>query len=126
MGGRAAALLVQQARAAARAGETLVVDMKATLRVEAEGIGGLLEARRVMLDQGLWIWLTAMSNPVRRVLQFSAVADLFRVALTPSAAIQATRGAESRLRIAATDAKRTGVHPAHAPCETNSMTAKVI
>jgi N-acetylglucosaminyldiphosphoundecaprenol N-acetyl-beta-D-mannosaminyltransferase len=126
MGGRAAALLVQQARAAARAGETLVVYMKATLRVEAEGIGGLLEARRVMLDQGLWIWLTAMSNPVRRVLQFSAVADLFRVALTPSAAIQATRGAESRLRIAATDAKRTGVHPALAPCETNSMTAKVI
>lgn len=95
MGGRAAALLIQEAQAAAKAGETLVIDMKATLRVEAEGLGGLLEARRLMIDADLWIWLTAMSNPVRRMLQFSAVADLFRVALTPAAAIQATGSSQA-------------------------------
>jgi N-acetylglucosaminyldiphosphoundecaprenol N-acetyl-beta-D-mannosaminyltransferase len=100
MGGRAAAVLVQEAKSAAKAGETLVVDLSATLRVEAEGIGGLLEARRLLLDEGLWIWLTAMSNPVRRVLQFSAVADLFRVAQTPAAAIQFTRSAQTGLRTA--------------------------
>jgi N-acetylglucosaminyldiphosphoundecaprenol N-acetyl-beta-D-mannosaminyltransferase len=124
MGGRAAALVVQQARAASRSGETLIIDMKATLRVEAEGVGGLLEARRVMLDEGRWIWLTAMSNPVRRVLQFSAVADLFRVALTPSAAIQATRSAEFGLRMPATKTVGTGVHGKLAPAKSSSMTVK--
>jgi N-acetylglucosaminyldiphosphoundecaprenol N-acetyl-beta-D-mannosaminyltransferase len=113
MGGRAAAVLVQEAKSAAKAGETLVVDMSATLRVEAEGIGGLLEARRVLLDEGLWIWLTAMSNPVRRVLQFSAVADLFRVAQTPAAAIQFTRSSQSGLRssLAEPMARPKQVHP---------------
>ena len=54
---------------------------------------GLLEARRVLLAAGLWIWLTGMSNPVRRVLQFSAMSDLFRIAGTTSEAIQYTRSA---------------------------------
>jgi len=111
IGGRAATLLVQEARAAVKAGETLVIDMTATLRIEAEGLGGLLEARRLMLDEGLWIWLTAMSNPVRRVLQFSAVADLFRVAMTPSAAIQATRAAHAGLRLALTETAEIGARP---------------
>ena len=100
LGDRAAAILVNEAREAVKAGETLVVDMSATLRVEAEGVGGLLEARRLLLDQGMWMWLTGMSNPVRRVLQFSAVADLFRVALTPAAAIHATRAEQTNLRVA--------------------------
>ena len=125
MGGRASALLVQEAEAAAKAGETLVIDMTATLRIEAEGLGGLLEARRLMLDQGLWIWLTAMSNPVRRVLQFSAVADLFRVALTPAAAIQATRSAQSGLRMALTETVGTGPRPKIiVQTETKPVTAK--
>jgi N-acetylglucosaminyldiphosphoundecaprenol N-acetyl-beta-D-mannosaminyltransferase len=124
MGGRASALLVQEARAAAKAGETLVIDMTATLRVEAEGLGGLLEARRLMLDEGLWIWLTAMSNPVRRVLQFSAVADLFRVALTPAAAIQATRSAQTGLRMALSETVGSGVRPRNSPTDTKSVIAK--
>jgi N-acetylglucosaminyldiphosphoundecaprenol N-acetyl-beta-D-mannosaminyltransferase len=112
MGGRAAALLLQEARAAARASETLIVDMKATLRLEAEGVGGLLEARRVMLDHDLSIWLSAMSSPVRRVLQFSAVADLFQVALMPSAAMQAARAAQSGMRMAAlNEADGSGARP---------------
>ncbi len=107
LGGRAGAILVREAREAVKAGETLVVDMSATLRVEAEGLGGLLEARRLLVDEGLWIWLTGMSNPVRRVLQFSAVADLFRIAVTPIAAIQSTRAAQSGLRMALDE--QTGV-----------------
>ena len=41
-----------------------------------------------MLAAGQKIWLAGMSNPVRRVLQFSAVADLFRIAPTPADAIR--------------------------------------
>ncbi len=124
MGGRAAALLVQEARAAARAGETLIVDMAATLRIEAEGLGGLLEARRLMLDQGLWIWLTGMSNPVRRVLQFSAVSDLFRVALTSAAAIQATGTAQSGLRMTMAETVGAGLRPKLVASDVNSVPAK--
>ena len=125
MGDRAAALLVQEAKAAAAAGETLVVDMAATLRVEAEGLGGLLEARRIMINEGLWIWLTAMSNPVRRVLQFSAVVDLFRIALTPAAAIQATRAAQSGLRAALSEAAAgSPPRPAGRENETSALTAR--
>ena len=68
----------------------MVIDMSATIRVEADGLGGLLEARRILLGGGLWIWLAGMSNPVRRVLQFSAMADLFRIAATPAEAIRFT------------------------------------
>jgi N-acetylglucosaminyldiphosphoundecaprenol N-acetyl-beta-D-mannosaminyltransferase len=64
----------------------------------AEGLGGLLEARRLLLEEGLWIWLTGMSNPVRRVLHFSGTSDLFRVATSSGAAIQATQGAHAVLR----------------------------
>ena len=91
IGDRASALLLQEAKIAAGAGETLVVNMSATLRIDAEGIGGLLDARRVMLEAGLPTWLSGVSRPVRRVLQFSAVADLFGIAQTPMAAIEASK-----------------------------------
>ena len=100
VGDRAAALLVQEAKSAAAAGESLVIDLSATLRIEAEGVGGLLEARRLLLDEGLWIWLTAMSNPVRRVLHASATSDLFRVAPTTAAAIQTTSASQTALGLA--------------------------
>lgn len=86
--------------AKAAASQTMVVDMSATVRVEADGLGGLLEARRILLNSGLWIWLAGMSNPVRRVLQFSAMSDLFRIASTPSEAVNftlAAQGAGARL-----------------------------
>ena len=98
LGNRAAVLVRDEARQAASAGESLVIDMSATLRVEAEGLGGLLEARRLMLERGLWIWLAAMSNPVRRVLQFSSVTDLFRIAQAPEDAIRCSRAAFAGVR----------------------------
>ncbi len=85
--------LAREAKSAVTAGQTMVVDMSATIRVEADGLGGLLEARRILLAEGLWIWLAGMSNPVRRVLQFSAMADLFRIAATPAEAIHFTEAA---------------------------------
>ncbi len=80
--------LAREAEEAVVASQTLILDMSATVRVEADGLGGLLEARRIMLAQGLTIWLAGMSNPVRRVLQFSAMSDLFRIAATPAEAIR--------------------------------------
>jgi N-acetylglucosaminyldiphosphoundecaprenol N-acetyl-beta-D-mannosaminyltransferase len=82
--------LTREAKAATVAGQSMVVDMSATVRVEADGLGGLLEARRILLAGGLWIWLAGMSNPVRRVLQFSAMSDLFRIAATSAEAIDFT------------------------------------
>lgn len=89
--------LAREAKSAVLAGQTMVVDMSATVRVEADGLGGLLEARRILLSEGLWIWLAGMSNPVRRVLQFSAMSDLFRIAATPVEAIHFTVGAQSTM-----------------------------
>ena len=87
--------LAREARHSVIAGQTLIVDMSATVRIEADGLGGLLEARRILLSDGLWIWLVGMSNPVRRVLQFSAMSDLFRIAVTPAEAVHFTVSAES-------------------------------
>ncbi len=98
LAGDVSAWLAREAKLAVAAGQTLVVDMSATVRAEADGLGGLLEARRILLGAGLWIWLTGMSNPVRRVLQFSAMSDLFRIAATSAEAIQYTRSAFSSHR----------------------------
>jgi len=95
LSGHVSAWLAREAKMAAAAGQTMVVDMSATIRAEADGLGGLLEARRVLLAEGLWIWLAGMSNPVRRVLQFSAMADLFRIAATPAEAIHFTTASTS-------------------------------
>lgn len=95
LSGQVCGWLAREAKSAVVAGQTMVVDMSATVRVEADGLGGLLEARRILLSEGLWICLAGMSNPVRRVLQFSAVSDLFRIAATPAEAIHFTISAHS-------------------------------
>ncbi len=89
-GRRACAWLKREARAATVAGQSMVVDLSATEIVEADGLECLLHARRILLAEHLWIWLTGMSNPVRRVLQFSSLSTLFRMASTNSVAIEAT------------------------------------
>ena len=88
LSGQVTRWLAREAKEAAALGQTIVLDMSATVRVEADGLGGLLEARRVLLAQGSWMWLSGMSNPVRRVLQFSAMADLFRIAATVDEAVR--------------------------------------
>ena len=86
--GDSCAWITREAQAAASAGQMLIVDLSATVRVEADGLGCLLEARRIMLAEDLWIWLAGMSNPVRRVLQFASLVDLFRLSITSAEAIR--------------------------------------
>ncbi len=88
--GNVCAWLAREAKGAALARQTLVIDLSATVRAEADGLGGLLEARRILLADDLWIWLAGMSNPIRRVLQFSAIAELFRIAATAEDAVRRT------------------------------------
>ena len=88
LSGEVTRALAKEAREAGEAGQTIVLDLSATVRIEADGLGGLLEARRILLARGVWMWLSGMSNPVRRVLQFSAVSDLFRIANTPAEAVR--------------------------------------
>ena len=88
--GEVTAALLREIRIAAAAGQTVVLDMSSTIRVEADGLGALLEARRLLLAEGLSLWLSAVSVPVRRVLQFSAMADLFRIADTPADAVRSS------------------------------------
>ncbi len=100
LSGDVTAWLAREAKSAVLSGQNMVIDMSSTVRVEADGLGGLLEARRILLAGGLWIWLAGMSNPVKRVLQFSAMADLFRIAATSAEAIHFTtvaRNPASRL-----------------------------
>ena len=86
-------MLTREAKVAAAAAQMMIIDMSATTRIEADGMGCLLESRRVVLAEGLWIWLTGTTASVRRVLQFSALLDLFRLAETPVEAIRfATEG----------------------------------
>ena len=80
--------LTTEARLAVEGRQMVVVDLSATTRIEADGLGCLLEVRRVLLSAGLRIWLAGLSNPVRRVLQFTAVLDLFLLALNPADAIR--------------------------------------
>ncbi len=79
--------LLENARAAAGLGEMLILDMTQTTRVEADGVGSLIEARRILMVAHQSVWLTGLSLPVRRVLEATNLFDLFRTALTPEHAI---------------------------------------
>ena len=80
--------LIHDARNAAAQGQMLVMNLEKTQRIEADGVGCMLEARRVMLGAGRPFWLAGVSQPVRRVLQSASLLDLLRVAATPAEAIQ--------------------------------------
>lgn len=115
--------LAREAKQAVIAGQTMVVDMSATVRVEADGLGGLLEARRILLSEGLWIWLAGMSNPVRRVLQFSAMSDLFRIAATPAEAVHFTVAAESHVS-RSSEPSHSGMARSRSVVDTNTSIAR--
>lgn len=80
--------LVHEARNAAEEGRVLVMDLTMTQRIEADGVGCMLEIRRVMLAARQAFWLAGVSQPVRRVLQSSSLLDLLRVAATPEEAVK--------------------------------------
>ena len=72
--------LMEEAHAAAAAAQEMVIDMSGTTRVEADGLGCLLHARRVVLAAAGTLCLAGVSRPVRRVLRVSAIYDLFGAA----------------------------------------------
>ena len=81
--GEACTSLLAVAHAAARRGDMLIIDMELTSRIEADGIGCLIEARRIMMVAQQPVWLTSISQPVRRMLEATALYDMFRTAMTP-------------------------------------------
>ena len=83
--------LIATASTAARLGQILILDMSLTTRLEADGVGTLIEARRIMMVAQKPVWLTAISQPVRNVLVSSALFDLFRTAETSQEAIGLSR-----------------------------------
>ncbi len=82
--------LVHEARNAAEQGQMVVMDLSRTQRIEADGVGCMLEARRILLGAGGVFWISGVSQPVRRVLQSASLLDLLRVAATPAEAIRLT------------------------------------
>ena len=94
LSGEHCAGLVREAHGAIDTDRGLVIDMSATTRVEADGLGCLLQARRVMLTMQSQFWLAEISRPVQRVLQFSAMLDLFQIATSTSAAVAIASGAK--------------------------------
>jgi N-acetylglucosaminyldiphosphoundecaprenol N-acetyl-beta-D-mannosaminyltransferase len=86
--GEVCASVILQTNLAMLKSKWLVVDMSTTARVEADGLGCLLEARRMAMTSGLSFWLTAVSPSVRRVLEASSLLGMFRMAMTPGEAVR--------------------------------------
>jgi N-acetylglucosaminyldiphosphoundecaprenol N-acetyl-beta-D-mannosaminyltransferase len=87
-----------QAEVAVRLNERLVFDMALTERIEADGVGCLLEARRRMIAAGLPFWLAGVAEPVRRVLHTSSLIQHMKVAQTTRDAVRLSAQPERRKR----------------------------
>jgi anti-anti-sigma factor len=77
--------------AAATDGKAIVVDLSAATFVDSSILGALLEARRTALDagRGFAVACSGESEPVRRVLEVTGLADELPVHPTREAALTA-------------------------------------
>jgi len=91
-------IVESQAELAAEVGEHLVLDMTLTERVEADGVGCLLEARRTMIAAGRPLWMAGVTDPVRRVLQSASLVQHMRMAPTVREAVRLCGQPERRKR----------------------------
>ena len=91
-------IVEQQAALAAERDEQLVLDMTLTERVEADGVGCLLEARRAMIAAGRPLWMAGVTDPVRRVLQSVSLVQHMRMAPTVREAVRLCGMPERRKR----------------------------
>jgi N-acetylglucosaminyldiphosphoundecaprenol N-acetyl-beta-D-mannosaminyltransferase len=91
-------MVESQAALAAEVGEHLVLDMTMTERVEADGVGCLLEARRTMVSVGRPLWMAGVTEPVRRVLQSASLVQHMRMAPTVREAVRLCGMPERRKR----------------------------
>lgn len=90
--------VMREVNTAAERGERVVFDMVLTERVEADGVGCILEARRTMAAAGLPFWLSCVAAPVRRVLDSLALVQHIRMAPTTPEAIRLAKSPERRKR----------------------------
>ena len=91
-------IVESQAALAVELGEHLVLDMTLTERVEADGVGCLLEARRTMIAAGRPLWMAGVTEPVRRVLQSASLVQHMRMAPTLREAVRLGGMPERRKR----------------------------
>jgi N-acetylglucosaminyldiphosphoundecaprenol N-acetyl-beta-D-mannosaminyltransferase len=91
-------IVESQAALAAERDEQLVLDMTLTERVEADGVGCLLEARRTMIASGRPLWMAGVTEPVRRVLQSASLVQHMRLAPTVREAVRLCGMPERRKR----------------------------
>ncbi len=74
--------LTLELQAAMSNDQNLLVNMRDVQRVDADGLGCLMEARRLLHARGLTLWLSELSPAVQRVMQYTAVRGLFLIAET--------------------------------------------
>ena len=86
--------LHREAKASARSSQSLVVDLTQTTRIEVDGLGSLLEARRVMQSAGKSMWLAGMNASLKRAFQLSSLSDMIPIANTPLQAVRVARHSE--------------------------------
>jgi N-acetylglucosaminyldiphosphoundecaprenol N-acetyl-beta-D-mannosaminyltransferase len=113
-----------QAALAVELGEHLVLDMTLTERVEADGVGCLLEARRTMVAVGRPLWMAGVTEPVRRVLQSASLVQHMRMAPTLRETVRLCMQPERRKRfVPQTGAARLAVQDRQMAKQTEVATA---
>lgn len=70
--------VVREASSAARRGQMLIFDLVLTGRIEADGLGSLLEARRIMSAARLPVWTVGVNEPVRRLVESAGLSEMVR------------------------------------------------
>ncbi len=71
--------LNREVRNALMNSQNLTVNMRNVRRVDPDGLGCLMEARRLLHAQGLSVSLSELSPVIRRVIAYSGLTDLFRI-----------------------------------------------
>ncbi|SEG52428.1 N-acetylmannosaminyltransferase [Bryocella elongata] len=91
--------VVREASSAARRGQMLIFDLVLTGRIEADGLGSLLEARRIMSAAKLPVWTVGINEPVRRLVESAGLTEMVRfVRNVPEAVRLAGRPTSDRRR----------------------------
>ena len=90
--------MMEQIHSAIFTGQRVVLDMTLTQRLEADGVGALLEARRNMIAAHLPLWLGNVSAPVRKVLEAGGLVQHLRLAPTVLDAVRLSGMPERRKR----------------------------
>jgi N-acetylglucosaminyldiphosphoundecaprenol N-acetyl-beta-D-mannosaminyltransferase len=89
--------LEREVETTVRLQQSLVVDLSRTTRVEADGLGSLLEARRVVRMAGKTMWVTGMNRSVSRLFEYAAIKEMIPVATTPLEAARFVALSERKL-----------------------------